>query len=198
MTLDRDARAAQHPAVWRVVARRMALDARPWLRGWFEDIALPDGRVIENFVSLEMPDVAVVVALTSHGDVVVERGYKHGPRRACVSLPAGYVESGEEPLDAARRELREETGYVSDDWVPLGRFTADGNRGGGVSHLYLAQASRLLADPDAHDLETVTVDVMPFSDLLSAVRSGDVAVLSNAAAIGLAAVTLRSAQEGTT
>ncbi len=176
---------------WEVLRRREIADARPWLRLWAEDLRLPDGRTVEGFYTIEAPDYAVIVALTPDGRVVVERNYKHGPRRVCLNLPAGYLEPGEAPLAAARRELREETGYAADEWTPLGQFAESGNRGAGTAHLFLARGARRVAEPDAGDLEALEIGLMPFDDLLDAVREGDVAVLSIAAAIGLAAVALQ-------
>ena len=86
------------PWRWETLARREVVDARPWVRVWADDLRLPDGRVIQGFATIELPDYAVVVALTPGGDVVIERNYKHGPRRVCLNLPAGYLEPGEAPL----------------------------------------------------------------------------------------------------
>jgi ADP-ribose pyrophosphatase len=101
-------------------------------------------------------------------------------------LPAGYVEQGEDPLAAARRELLEETGYVADEWVSLGSFTNNGNRGCGVGHLFRARQAQKVAEPDAGDLEEMEIGLMGLDEVIDAVRRGDVAVLSVAAAIGLA------------
>lgn len=130
---------------WQTVARRDLLDVRPWMRVWAEDVLLPDGHVVENFYTLEMRDYAVVVALTPNRDVVVERQYKHGPRKVAINLPAGYLEPDEDPLDAARRELLEETGYSADQWCRLGSFANDGNggRGGGTFFWLLTLAAPL-------------------------------------------------------
>jgi ADP-ribose diphosphatase len=174
------------PRPWVTLARHELLDRRPWVRVWSEAVQLPDGRVVEDFSTIELPDYAVVVALTPDGRVVVERNYKHGPRRVCLNLPAGYLERGEEPLAAARRELLEETGYVAEEWVSLGGFANDGNRGCGTGFFYLARGARQVAQPDAGDLEEMAVDLMGLDDLVRAVRRGEVAVLSIAAAIGLA------------
>lgn len=187
---------ADDPRPWEVIARRELLDRRPWLRVWSEDVRLPGhppervGRVIEDFSTLEMPDYAVIVAMTEAGMVVAERNYKHGPRRAGLHLPAGYLEPGEEPLAAAQRELLEETGYAADEWTPLGRFAVDGNRGGGWGHFFLARGARAVARPDAGDLEEIAIELVPLAALAAATRSGEVNVLSIAAAIGLAAAAL--------
>ncbi|MGA7669723.1 MAG: NUDIX hydrolase [Nitrolancea sp.] len=184
MTLGKDDR-PDH-ANWHVRQRRLLLNADPWLRVWADDLELPDGREVDGFLGIEMRDYVVVVALTEDDQVVVERRYKHGPRRVCISLPAGYIEPGEDPLDAARRELLEETGYCAEDWEPLGSFTNDGNRGGGSGHLFLARRARHVAEPDSGDLESVSIELRTFDELLSAIQTGEVAVISNAAAIALA------------
>lgn len=182
---------------WRVRSRHAVADRRPWLRLWEEAVELPDGRVVDGFLTLEMPDYTIVVALTPDGLAVVERNYKHGPRRVCLNLPAGYLEPGEEPLAAARRELLEETGYVADTWTPLGSFVTDGNRGGGMAFYFLAQRARRVAAPDAGDLEELAIDLMPLAELVQATRDGRVAILSIATAISLATVALRDEQTTT-
>lgn len=179
-------RSASSPQNWETLSRREVADGRPWVRLWAEDVQLPDGRVVEGFFTIEMPDYAVVIALTPDSRVVVERNYKHGPRRVCLNLPAGYVEQGEDPLAAARRELLEETGYVAEEWVSLGGFTDNGNRGCGTGHLFLARRAQRVAEPDAGDLEEMEIGLMGLDEVIEAMRRGDVAVLSVAAAIGLA------------
>jgi len=176
--------------IWEVIERRELLDRRPWLRLWEEDVRLPNGQVITGFTALEMPDVAVIVALTDAGRVVIERSYKHGPRRDCLTLPAGYLEPGEEPLAAAQRELREETGYEAASWHALGSFVTDGNRGGGANHLFLARGATQVVTPNAGDLEEITVTTLPLAEVVAATHTGDVAILAVAAAIGLAVAAL--------
>ncbi|MFN8537534.1 MAG: hypothetical protein U0232_08675 [Thermomicrobiales bacterium] len=82
--------------------------------------------------------------------------------------------------------------YAADDWSPLGSFFNDGNRGCGVGHYFLARGARQVATPDAGDLEEIAVELHSLDALLAATRSGEVNVLSIAAALGLAkaAITL--------
>ncbi|MCA1723579.1 MAG: hypothetical protein LC748_04865, partial [Thermomicrobia bacterium] len=73
-------------------------------------------------------------------------------------------------------------------WVPLGQFANDGNRGAGMSFLFLARGARQIAQPDAGDLEELAIALMPIDELSDAVRNGEVAILTIAAAIGLAVI----------
>lgn len=177
-------------ARWRVRDRQLKLLADPWLRVWSEELVLPDGRVIDGFFTIEMPDYVVVVAETTDGRIVTERGYKHGPRRVCTSLPAGFVEPGESPKNAARRELREETGFAAESWEALGSFVNDGNRNSGTGHLFLARGARQVAEPDSGDLETIVIELKSLDEVLKATTHGEIGDIPNAAAIGLAAVKL--------
>ena len=172
---------------WRVLSRRRLFDGRPWVDVWAEDVELPDGRVIEGFYKLAMPDYVVVVPFVERG-VLVQRQYKHGAGRVGLHLPAGYIEAGEEPLAAAQRELREETGYEADNWRFLGQFANDGNRGSGIGHFFAANGARPVRLPDNGDLEDSETFVTSFDELVDAARRGEVALLSTMAAIGLAAI----------
>lgn len=172
---------------WRVVSRRRVFDGRPWLDVWSEDIELPDGRVVSGFYRLEMPDYVVVVPFVEDG-VLVQRQYKHGPGSVGLHLPAGYIEPDEKPLDAARRELVEETGYEAADWTLLGRFVNDGNRGSGTGHFFAARRAHPVRPPDGHDLEEAETLVMNVDELVEAARRGEVPLLSVAAALALAVI----------
>jgi ADP-ribose pyrophosphatase len=176
---------------WKTIARREVLDLRPWLRVWLEDVQLPSGRLIQNFSRIETPTVVVIVALTANGELVIERSYKHGPRRVSLTLPGGYVEPGEEPRAAAQRELFEESGYMADGWVALGNFVTDSNRQGGHVYLFLARDARRIQPPDAGDLEEIEISLMPLDEAVAASRTGAIADVSSVAAIGLAVATLR-------
>ena len=180
------------PRPWKTLARRTLLSRLPWLEVGDETVELPDGRVIDDFPWIRVREFAIVVALTDGNEVVVERGYKHGPRVVALSFPAGYLEPGEDPLAAGKRELREEAGYEARDWTALGRYVVDGNYGCGAEHAFLARGAHRTTALPSDDLEEFEVSLLPLPDLITAWRRGEIAQLSSAAALGLALLSIRA------
>lgn len=82
-------------------------------------VRLPDGNeAVREYI--RHPGAVVIVALRPDGKLVLERQYRYPVRRAFLELPAGKIDAGEDILACAKRELREETGYVADEWEYLG------------------------------------------------------------------------------
>ena len=181
---------------WRTLARRTLLSRPPWLEVGDERVALPDGRQVDGFLWIRTRDFVAMVAITEANDVILVRSYKHGPRSVSLAVPAGYIEPAEEPLAAAKRELREETGYASDEWASLGSYVVDGNYGVGTEHIFLARAARKVSEPASGDLEEMEVVIVPLAEISEYVRRGEVVQLSSVAALAIAEQTLRSRASG--
>ena len=133
-----------------------------------------------------MAPYVVIAPVTSDGQLVAERHFRPGAREVTLTLPSGYIDESEEPLTAAMRELREETGHEATRLLPLGRFVVDGNRGCGVTHLFLAEFAQQVAQPDGKDLAEVSVELISVAEFLKALENDGNAELATAAAVGLA------------
>ena len=79
-------------------------------------LRLPDGSVKDPYYVLERPDAAIIFPVTGDGEVVLLRQYRPPLERLELGLPAGLVETGEEPEVAARRSLSEESGHGGGEW----------------------------------------------------------------------------------
>jgi ADP-ribose pyrophosphatase len=171
---------------WQVLDSREVFQASPWIRVSRQKVRLPDGRVVDDYHQIRLSDFALVVASTNDGRILVERQYRHGLGQVTLLLPAGTLGDGEDPLIAAQRELLEETGYVSDDWRLLGRFTASASYGCGTMSLFTARNIRKVSTPDSGDLEEMEIMFLSVNELFAAIREGKMPALSSAAAVALA------------
>lgn len=95
---------------WEVLKNEY-LFKRPWLTVRKDSVKIPSGEVNDEFYVLEYPDWVNVIAITDESRFVLEKQYRHGLGKTCYEIPAGVIEEGESPLEAAKRELQEETGY---------------------------------------------------------------------------------------
>lgn len=172
---------------WKVLETREVYSAIPWLSVERQRVQLPSGKVIDDYHRVRLPDAVIIHAQTDDGLVVVERQYRHGLGSVTLALPAGTIEPGEGPLEAAKRELLEETGYSAPIWKSIGTFVANGNYGCGRIHVFSARSAIAVSQPGSDDLEQGEVVLLPQTQLLAMVYMADVELLSSAAAVALVA-----------
>jgi ADP-ribose pyrophosphatase len=125
--------------LWKTLSRKVVLDMAPFLKVERHTIALPNGEIVEDWPWLILPDFANVVVITEENEYLCFRQTKYSVKGTTLAPVGGYINDGEEPLAAAKRELLEETGYTAKQWESLGEFAVDGNRGNGIAHFFLAR-----------------------------------------------------------
>ena len=169
---------------WKTLASKMVFDHR-WYRLRQDKVALPNGHIVDDyFVSLR-PDIATILPITERGEVVLVRQYRHGVNEILLELPAGTFEVGEEPLAVAKRELAEETGYVSEDWSAIATFYNNPVKQNNRIHLFHAQAARLVQAQQLDATEEIEVVLKPMAEVPALIASGEVCVSGSIAAIAL-------------
>jgi ADP-ribose pyrophosphatase len=173
---------------WKILQSREVYSAPPYLRVDVQQVELPDGTVIDDYHHIEMGESAVVYAQTADGTIVVQRQYRQGVGGTTISLPAGGVEKGEAPVEAARRELLEETGYQAEDWQLMGTFVGNANYGAGRIHIFRASGAHLVSEPESDDLEDTEILLLSVEELTAALMLGEIKVMGAAVATAMGAL----------
>lgn len=137
-----------------------------------DTVELPSGVQTRREI-VEHGACTAVVAIDADGKVVLVRQFRKAVEEALLEIPAGNVESGEEPQDCACRELEEETGFGAEKWQKLGFFyTSPGFCTEGM-HVFLATGLRpAWREPDADEI--IDVVRVPFDEIVGLIASGEV------------------------
>ena len=158
---------------WKTNSRNTVLDEKPWLTVEHHTVELPDGRLIPNWPWIITPDFTIIVAVTEDEHFICFRQVKYAIKGTSLSIVGGYINDGEEPLVAAKRELLEETGYEAPDWISLGSYIVDPNRGIASGHLFLARQAHYVTPPDSDDLEEQELLLLSRVEIENALEQGE-------------------------
>jgi ADP-ribose pyrophosphatase len=171
---------------WQVLRSKVVYDRAPWLRLIEQDVCLPNGQRISNYILAHTREYAMTFALTQDNQVPLVQQYKHGIGQLACDLPAGYLDDGETPRCCAERELLEETGYRANDWQLLSAAVLDMNRGDACAYLFLARGARQVAAPQLDSTEELAVHLYSPAAVRDMVLAGQINGIASVAGILLA------------
>ena len=167
--------------VWKTLSRKTILTHSKFLTVESHTVKLPNGQVIPDWAWLIIPSAAIVLAVTTDNKFLCFRQTKYAVEGIALAPVGGMLELNEIPLDAAKRELLEETGYEASEWVNLGSHILDPNRGIATMHLFLALNAEQTAKPNSDDLEDQELLFLSQNELESALKAGEFKILAWAA-----------------
>lgn len=114
-----------------------------------------------------------IIPINADGNVLFVRQYRLGASGYLLELPAGVLDDGEDPLEGARREIREETGFAAHDWIKLGEFYMAPGYSSELMHVFLAR--QLYHDPLLPDKdEFIGVEAIPLKRAYEMAHSGQI------------------------
>lgn len=177
---------------WKTHSATHLISSGKWLSVEDRTVETPDGLVIDHWAWIVTPDFINVVAMDENERLLIFRQGKYGLDDASLAPVGGYIERGEEPLEAAKRELREETGYEADEWFHLGHFLVDPNRGVAWGDLFLARGARHVGERNADDLEVQELLHLSVAETESALAAGQFKVLAWAATTSMALAKIKT------
>lgn len=132
----------------------------PWLTARRDHVRLPSGQEIKDYYVLEYPDWVNTVAITKEGKFVMVRQYRHGLGETRFELCAGVCEPNESPLQAAQRELLEETGYGRGHWTPLMTLSGNTSTTNNLTHCFLALDVEPVSEQHLEPTEDISVHLL--------------------------------------
>ena len=130
---------------------------------------------VHDFYVLEMPEWINIIALTPDEKVLVIRQYRHGTEQMSLEIPGGMADPGDGSLvDAARRELVEETGYEAEEVIAIGRVAANPAIQNNHCHTFLAMGVRKVAEPRLDAAEDIAVEEVALDEVPDLIASGQI------------------------
>jgi ADP-ribose pyrophosphatase len=160
----------------------------------------PDGREFEPYYSYSRRDYVVIVATDEAGNYICVRQYRHGIKRVTTEFCAGGIErsdgkeygtrsdvsSAEDAIEAAKRELMEETGYESDDWKFLLSVPSNATMADNYANIFVAKNCRKVSGQSLDETEFLNVHLYTREEIDKMISSGEFPQASHILALLLA------------
>lgn len=175
---------------WITLSRKILLDRSPFLVVEEHSVLLPDGHIINDWSWVITPDFVIIAVITADGKWLVFEQVKYAIGEVTLAPVGGYIEPGEDPLHAAKREVLEETGFEATNWTFMGKYVVDANRGKAIGYLYLARGAYPAAPVDSDDLEEQKLLFLSNKQIRKAVMEAEFKEMAYQTTMALALLTV--------
>lgn len=146
-----------------------------------DQVRLPNGSVSTREVVEHCPGVAVL-ALDEHHNVLMVTQYRYVFQKLLPEIPAGKLDPGEDPATGALRELKEETGAVPDEFIPMGKLILSPGCFGEELYLFLARGLHM-GETHLDEDEFLSLERVPFDEMVRRCVSGEIEDMKTVAAV---------------
>ena len=159
---------------WEVLKSTPLLNLGPWLNVRQDEVLLPTGTIIPSWFVMEFPNWINVIAITKEGDFVMIDQYRHALGETHYELVAGVVDEGETPLQAAQRELSEETGFGGGNWQQFMMLSPNPTNHTNISYTFLATDVELISEPHQEPSEDIHIHILTQQEVEQLLHDGEI------------------------
>ena len=152
--------------IWELLSSETVYQKK-WMTIREESCLLPDGNVLDPYIIIDVPNFCNVFVVTENEEIVFVKQYRHAAGIISLELPGGMVEEGEEPIKSVEREMKEETGYVSDDIERLFTVCPNPPLESNRAWFYIAKDAKLAHAKSLDQFEDIEVIKVPKNEFLS-------------------------------
>ena len=158
---------------WKTLSQKYLIE-KPWLTARVDKVELPTGAIIDEYYVLEYPDWVNTIAITKDGMFVFVRQYRYAIGKTVNELCAGVIEKGEDPMDAAKRELMEETGFGGGKWQKWMTISANPSTHTNLTHCYLAMDVERMDVQHLDQAEDIEVRLFSREKVMDMLEKGEI------------------------
>ena len=175
------------PLAWEEIKTEHIIEDE-WIDFRKSTYRFPDGRIFEPYYSYSRRDYVVIVATDTDGNYICVRQFRQGIREVTTEFPAGGIEreggreyriedseDAEDELSAAKRELREETGYESDEWRFLLKIPSNATIADNYAYLFEAKNCHKVTEQSLDETEYLNVQKYTSKEIEEMIKNGEFA-----------------------
>ena len=141
-----------------------------------------------SYVVCDSADWVLVIPITTDGKIVFVNQFRHGRKEFVLEIPGGVMEPDESPIETARRELMEETGFAANSIEICGSLLPNPALNNARIHVAIAKGCRLTSEPTPEPFELISVDLREMNDVAQMIQGGELQHARCIAAFTLAGI----------
>ena len=149
---------------WKILSSEY-LSRFPYFTARKDKCETPEGKIIPSYYVVELPTTVCAVAITEENEVLMVRQYRHPIKETLLEIPGGFIDEGETPEEAMRRELKEETGYEFSTVINVGRIAANPGVLDNFTYLFLAKGGIKTSELHLDQNEELQVEKISIPEL---------------------------------